>query len=208
MSPADALARGLGELGLALPVNAPERLLAYVALLGKWNRTYNLTAIREPVAMVSQHLLDCLAVVAELPPGALVDVGAGAGLPGIPIAIAQPDRPVTLNDASMKKGAFLRQATIELGLANVRVHVGRVEQWRPQPRFAVAICRGFAAVPEFLAACRHLVTAGGVLAAMKGQYPADELGGVPGDCDCRDVRRLRVPLLDAERHLVLCRTAD
>jgi 16S rRNA (guanine527-N7)-methyltransferase len=208
MSPADALARGLGELGLAMPVNAPECLLAYIVLLAKWNRTYNLTAIREPVAMVSQHLLDSLAVVAELPPGALVDVGSGAGLPGIPIAIAQPDRAVTLNDASSKKGAFLRQAIMELGLTNACVHVGRVEEWRPQPRFAVAICRGFAALPEYLAACRHLVTAGGVLVAMKGQYPADELAGVRGDCDCRDVRRLRVPLLDAQRHLVLCRPAD
>lgn len=207
MSPADALARGLGELGLALPANAAERLLAYIALLAKWNRTYNLTAIREPLAMVSQHLLDSLAVVAELPPGALVDVGAGAGLPGIPIAIAQPDRAVTLNDASSKKGAFLRQAIMELGLTNVRVHVGRVEEWRPQPLFAVAICRGFAALPQFLATCRHLVNADGVLVAMKGQFPAEELAGVQRDCDCRDVRRLRVPLLDAERHLVVCRPA-
>ncbi len=205
MTPAAALSRGLDELALELPVGATQRLLAYVALLEKWNRTYNLTAIRNPLAMVSHHLLDSLAVCGELPAGALVDVGAGAGLPGIPIAIAQPHRKVTLNDANDKKGAFLRQAVMELGLTNASVYIGRVERWRPQPRFEIAICRGFASLAEFIAACRHLVAPGGTLAAMKGIYPAEELARLPQDCDCRDVRKLHVPLLDAERHLVLCR---
>ena len=208
MTPRAALQRGLGELALALPDGASEKLLAYLDLLAKWNRTYNLTAIRDPMQAVSHHLLDSLAVVRDLPAhaGTLADVGSGGGLPGIPIAIAEPVRRVTLNDANEKKGAFLRQAVIELGLVNATVHVGRAEDWRPADRFSVVISRGFASLVDFLAACRHLVAPGGVLAAMKGVYPRDELAQVPPDCDCREVRRLKVPLLDAERHLVLCRT--
>jgi 16S rRNA (guanine527-N7)-methyltransferase len=207
MTPRAALERGLGELALALPAGAPEKLLAYLELLAKWNKTYNLTAIRDPLQAVSHHLLDSLAVLRDLPgqAGALADVGSGGGLPGIPIAIAEPARRVTLNDANEKKGAFLRQAVIELGLTNATVHVGRVEEWRPAAGFAVVISRGFASLVDFLAACRHLASPLGVLAAMKGIYPGDELAQVPPDCDCREVRRLKVPMLDAERHLVLCR---
>ncbi|HEY6967251.1 MAG TPA: 16S rRNA (guanine(527)-N(7))-methyltransferase RsmG [Burkholderiales bacterium] len=208
-TPRAALQRGLAELALALSPAATEQLLAYLDLLAKWNKTYNLTAIRDPVQAVSLHLLDSLAVLRELPDdrGALADVGSGGGLPGIPLAIAEPARRVTLNDASEKKTAFLRQAVIELGLRNADVHVGRAEQWRPAQRFAIVVTRGFASLVDFLAACRHLVAPGGVLAAMKGAYPEAELAQIPADCDCRDVRRLKVPLLDAERHLVLCRAA-
>ncbi|HLX79428.1 MAG TPA: 16S rRNA (guanine(527)-N(7))-methyltransferase RsmG [Burkholderiales bacterium] len=207
MTPQAALKRGLGELALALPAGAPEKLLAYMDLLAKWNKTYNLTAIRDPLQVVSHHLLDSLAVLRDLPDraGALADIGSGGGLPGIPIAIAEPGRRVTLNDANEKKGAFLRQAVIELGLVNAAVHVGRVEEWRPTDGFAVVISRGFASLVDFLSACRHLAAPSGVLAAMKGSYPRDELARVPADCDCHEVRRLRVPMLDAERHLVLCR---
>jgi 16S rRNA (guanine527-N7)-methyltransferase len=206
-TPQAALQRGLGELALALPPGAAEKLLAYLALLAKWNKTYNLTAIRDPLQAVSLHLLDSLAVLRELSgrSGALADVGSGGGLPGIPLAIAEPARHVTLNDANEKKGAFLRQAVIELGLRNADVHVGRAEDWRPAERFAVVISRGFASVVDFLSACRHLAAPDGVLAAMKGAYPEAELAQVPADCDCSEVRRLKVPLLDAERHLVLCR---
>jgi 16S rRNA (guanine527-N7)-methyltransferase len=208
MTPQAALECGLGELALALPAGAPAKLLAYLELLAKWNKTYNLTAIRDPLQAVSHHLLDSLAVLRDLPDhmGTLADVGSGGGLPGIPIAIAEPGRRVTLNDANEKKGAFLRQAVIELRLANAAVHVGRVEEWRPADGFAVVISRGFASLVDFLAACRHLAAPSGVLAAMKGSYPHDELAQVPTDCDCHEVRRLRVPMLDAERHLVLCRT--
>jgi 16S rRNA (guanine527-N7)-methyltransferase len=207
MTPQAALQRGLGELALALPPAAIEQLLAYLELLAKWNKTYNLTAIRDPLQAVSLHLLDSLTVLRELSDrrGALADVGSGGGLPGIPLAIAEPERRVTLNDANEKKGAFLRQAVIELGLRNADVHVGRAEQWPPAQGFAVVISRGFASVVDFLSACRHLAAPDGVLAAMKGAYPQAELAQVPADCNCADVRRLRVPLLDAERHLVLCR---
>lgn len=205
--PRVALQRGLSELALVLPAGASDKLLAYLDLLAKWNKTYNLTAIRNPVQAVSHHLLDSLAVLRELPDsaGALADVGSGAGLPGIPLAIAEPARRVTLNDANGKKCAFLRQAVIELGLHNTDVHVGRAETWRPAERFAVVITRGFSSLVNFLAACRHLAAPAGVLAAMKGAYPEAELAEVPAGCDCSDVRRLNVPLLEAERHLVLCR---
>jgi 16S rRNA (guanine527-N7)-methyltransferase len=200
-----ALRGGLEALELPLPGETQEKLLAYLDLLAKWNKTYNLTAIRDPGKMISHHLLDSLAVLPHLPQGALADVGSGGGLPGIPLAIAEPTRRVTLNDASHKKAAFLQQAVIELQLANAEVHAGRVQAWRPAQKFACVIARGFAELAEFIATCRHLVAPGGVLAAMKGVFPAAELERVPAGADCRDVRRLRVPLLDAERHLVLCR---
>jgi 16S rRNA (guanine527-N7)-methyltransferase len=209
MTPQAELDRGLGELALTLPAGAQQKLLAYLELLAKWNRTYNLTAIRDPLKMVSHHLLDSLAVLPYLPlekkDGALADVGSGGGLPGIPLAIAEPQRRVTLNDANEKRGAFLRQAVIELGLANAEVYIGRVQSWRPLERFAVVITRGFAELAQFVAACRHLVAPGGVLAAMKGVHPREELARLTADCDCGEVHRLTVPLLEAERHLVLCR---
>ena len=207
-SRAAALQRGLDELGLALPEGAQEKFLAYLELLTKWNKTYNLTAIREPDKMISHHLLDSLAVLPHLPAGLLADIGSGGGLPGIPLAIAQPTRRVTLNDANHKKTAFLQQAVIELKLTNAQVHVGRVQAWRPAQRFACVITRGFAELADFISACRHLLAPGGALAAMKGVFPQAELERVPAGADCSDVHRLRVPLLEAERHLVLCRCQD
>jgi 16S rRNA (guanine527-N7)-methyltransferase len=203
-----ALQRGLDELGLALPEGAQEKFLAYLELLAKWNKTYNLTAIRDPDKMISHHLLDSLAVLPHLPAGLLADIGSGGGLPGIPLAIAQPARRVMLNDANHKKAAFLQQAVIELKLTNAQVHIGRVQAWRPAQRFACVITRGFAELADFISACRHLLAPGGVLAAMKGVFPRAELERVPAGADCRDVRRLQVPLLEAERHLVLCRCQD
>ena len=200
MTPSAALSRGVGELGFELPGNACGQLLRYLALLEKWNRTYNLTAIRDPLDMVSHHLMDSLAVVPHLPMAGdgprLADIGSGGGLPGIALAIARPHWQVTVNDSSTKKTAFLRQAAIELQLANVSVQEARVEAWRPAARFAVVISRAFAELADFLARCRHLVAPGGVLAAMKAAPEGNAAG-------CRVVK-LRVPLLEAERHLVLC----
>ena len=207
MTPRAALERGEGELALQLPAAAKEQLLRYLELLEKWNRTYNLTAIRDPLKMVSHHLLDSLAVLPHLPmsEGAmLADVGSGAGLPGIPLAIARPQWRVTVNDSSEKKAAFLRQAGIELGLSNVEIHAGRVEAWRPAVFFRVVISRAFAELTQFITSCRHLVAPDGALAAMKGAYPREELASLPAGCNCGQVISLRVPLLDAQRHLVLC----
>lgn len=200
MSPSDALARGLDQLALELPQGGREKLLAYVQLLAKWNRIYNLTAIRTPLEMMIHHVLDSLAVLAHLPLGesaSLADVGSGAGLPGIPLAIARPAWRVTLNDSVAKKAAFLTQAKIELDLPNVGVHEGRAERWKPDPGFHLAISRAFADLGKFVSTCRHLVASGGWLAAMKGAAAEER-------ADCR-VLRLEVPLLRARRHLVLCR---
>ena len=200
MTPQAALDTGLGELQLALGSDARDRLLDYMKLLVKWNRTYNLTAIRDPLAMIGHHLLDSLAVAPHLPLAAgrrLADAGSGAGLPGIPLAIARPDWQVALAEASQKKCAFLRQAVIELDLSNVQIHEGRVESWRPRPLFDVVISRAFAALTDFIAACRHLLAPDGTLAAMTGAAP-DKLQE-----HCKLIR-LRVPSLDAQRHLVLC----
>jgi len=206
MTPQAALQRGVTELGLELPAKAPAQLLAYVALMAKWNKTYNVTAVREPLAMVSQHLLDSLSILAHLPmpEGArLADAGTGAGLPGIPLAIARPAWPIVLAESRAKKAAFLRQAVIELGLGNVEVHEGRVENWRPAAGFAVVVSRAFARLADFAAACAHLLAGDGRLVAMKGVLRRDELADMPG-WQCTAIA-LRVPLLDAARHLVICR---
>ncbi|HEX2567360.1 MAG TPA: 16S rRNA (guanine(527)-N(7))-methyltransferase RsmG [Burkholderiales bacterium] len=208
MTPGALLERGLEQLALGMPSRACEKLLSYIELIAKWNRTYNLTAIREPAKMVTHHLLDCLAVVPHLPMGAsgrLADAGSGAGLPGVPLAIARPEWHVTLNEASEKKAAFLRQAAIELKLDNVSVHCARVETWRPDAKFAVVISRAFAEIARFFDCCRHLLAPAGSLAAMKGAYPADELSHLPAACECGRAIPITVPYLRAQRHLVLCR---
>lgn len=200
MTPAGLLDRGLGELALDMPAVARDALLGYLGLLTKWNKTFNLTAVRDPLEMVRQHLLDSLAVLPHLPMGEgarLADVGSGAGLPGIPLAIARPQWQVTLNDSNSKKTAFLRQAAIELRIANLSVHEGRSEQWRPAALFAVVISRAFAELDTFIARCRHLVAPGGVLAAMRA--------GAPQAPEACDAIALKVPQSAARRHLVLCR---
>jgi 16S rRNA (guanine527-N7)-methyltransferase len=207
MTPAAALERGLQELAIGLGADVRGRLLQYVALLEKWNRTYNLTAIRDPLAMVSHHLLDSLSVLPHLPLAAsarLADAGSGAGLPGIPLALTRPQWQLTLVESNQKKCAFLRQAAIELALDNVQVHEGRVEAWRPATPFALVISRAFTRLAQFVDACRHLVAPHGFLAAMKGKEPRDELNDLPDDVKCKAVIALRTPFLDAERHLVLC----
>lgn len=204
MTPRGALERGAEEMGIELSGEVGERLMSYIALLVKWNAAYNLTAVREPAAMVSQHLLDSLSVLPHLPleehsDARVADVGSGGGLPGIPLALARPRWRVALIEANQKKAAFLRQAKIELGLENVEVHETRVEKLLPAERFALVISRAFSDLGEFVSSCRHLLDAGGWFAAMKGKYPESELAAVPG----ARVVALRVPFLDAERHLVL-----
>jgi len=199
------LASGVAQLELALPESATQQLLAYMALLHKWNRVYNLTAIRERSKWVSHHLLDSLAVMAHLPEGSMVDVGTGAGLPGVPIAVAQPERHVALLDSNHKKGAFLQQIVIEERLRNCEVHIGRAEDWQPAKRFDGAISRAFSDLAGFVDAARGLVREGGWLAAMKGVHPDEELGQLPKDVAIVQIIPLSVPGLRAARHLVLMR---
>ncbi|MGZ5090570.1 MAG: 16S rRNA (guanine(527)-N(7))-methyltransferase RsmG [Burkholderiales bacterium] len=197
------LASGLDVLHLPALHRVEQKLLNYVALLRKWNSVYNLTAIREPAKMLTHHVLDSLSVVPHLTGERIVDVGSGAGLPGIPIALALPQSRLTLVESSHKKSTFLKQAVIELQLENVEVQNARAEAWQPSQRFDIVISRAFSDLGEFVALAGHLCAADGVLAAMKGVYPHDELNQIPPGYQVAEVKPLRVPGLEAERHLVL-----
>jgi 16S rRNA (guanine527-N7)-methyltransferase len=203
MSLATGLERGVRALGLELAPAAQAKLLEYLALIDKWNRVYNLTAVRDRQQMLVQHLLDSLAVVPHFNGASLADVGSGAGLPGIPIALARPQIVVTLIEASHKKAAFLKQAAIELALANVEVVNARVETLDAAQRFDVVISRAFSDLPEFVALAGGLCAENGVLAAMKGVYPHEELAQLPAPYRVRATVPLAVPGIDGERHLVL-----
>jgi 16S rRNA (guanine527-N7)-methyltransferase len=203
MSLAAKLAEGVAELGITLPAPAQQRLLEYLALLAKWNRIYNLTAVRETSRMVSQHLLDSLAVVPHVKADTFLDVGSGAGLPGIPLAVALPRAHVTLLESSHKKSAFLQQAKLELKLDNVAVACDRVEAWRPGRAFEVVISRAFSDLAEFVNLAGKHAAPGGRLAAMKGIYPHEELAQLPPGWTLASAVPLTVPGLRARRHLLL-----
>jgi len=198
---------GIAELGLALGRKARSQLLQHLELLDKWNRVHNLTSIRDAAQAVSVHLLDSLAVVPHLVGERLLDAGSGAGFPGVPIAVARPDLQVDLLDSSHKKCAFLRQAVAELGLRNVRVACERIESWHPGRQFDCIVSRALAEISEVVALCAHLLAPGGVIAAMKGVYPFDEIERIPPGFRVRRVQPLAVPGLQAERHLVLIERA-
>jgi len=202
---AEHLNQGSQKLGIPLPGESLSKLTRFIALIDKWNRVYNLTAIRDTLHMVSGHLLDCLAVVPYVAGPRLLDVGSGAGLPGIPIAIARSELQVTLLDSSHKKAAFLRHAAAELRLQNVSVVCERVENWRPPSRFDCIISRAYAEMAEFVASSSHLLAPGGFFASMKGVYPFEEIDRLPDKFRASEVIQLEVPLLSAERHLVLIR---
>jgi 16S rRNA (guanine527-N7)-methyltransferase len=208
MSLDTVLSQGLAELGLECPPAVQARLLAYVQLLAKWNRVYNLTAVREPREMVIRHLLDSLAVLPYLHGQRVLDVGAGAGLPGMPLAMLCPERHFVLLDSNGKKTRFVQQAVTELGLINVQVVQARVAGYRPEAPFDTVISRAFATVADMLRqAGRHCVL-GGVLLAMKGGEPDAELAALPGGYKVQAVHRLTVPGLREERHLVCLTPAE
>ena len=202
-----ALDAGVARLGVALPGGGAAKLAAYLALLAKWNRTYNLTAIREPERMVTHHALDSLAIVPALPSRAIrvLDVGSGGGLPGIPIAIARPDAEVVMIDSSGKKATFLAQAAIELPLANASSVASRVEDYAPARPFDVVVSRAFADLATFARLARKHVAPDGALYAMKGVHPVEELAELPGDIEVIAERKLDVPGLDGTRHLIVMR---
>lgn len=193
------LADGIAELGLTLPTGAEARLQAFMALLAKWNKSYNLTAIRDPDQMVTHHLLDSLAVLPHLGlVKTLADVGSGAGLPGLTLAIGRPELRVTSVEASQKKVAFQQQAKIELKLTNASIHCGRVE--RLKGVFDVVISRAFSDLAEFVGLAGHLTNR---LLAMKGAYPGAEIERLPAGWQLVDAVKLNVPGLAAERHLLI-----
>ncbi len=200
------LAAGIATLGVLLGAAQRAQLTAYLELLAKWNKTYNLTAIREPQRMVTHHLLDALAVVPHLPGTAglrILDVGSGGGVPGIPLAIARPDAHVVMVDSNHKKAAFLVQAAIELGLSNVESHAARVEDYAPDAPFDIVISRAFSDLAAFATvAARHLAPRG-TMFAMKGVHPDEELAHLPQEFIVLATPALAVPGLDAARHLIV-----
>jgi 16S rRNA (guanine527-N7)-methyltransferase len=202
MSGAHTLERAAAALQVEIADEQVAALERYLDLLEKWNRVYNLTAIRERGRMVTHHVLDSLSILPYVRGPNVLDVGSGAGLPGIPIAIARPALRVTLLEANQKKSAFLTQAVGELRLANVTVVTERVESWRTEARFDTIVSRAFAELGEFVAAAGRLLTPHGVIAAMKGVHPFEEIERLPQGFRVLEVVRLAVPGLDAERHLV------
>ncbi|GAA4020335.1 16S rRNA (guanine(527)-N(7))-methyltransferase RsmG [Actimicrobium antarcticum] len=202
-----ALRQGVDQLDLDLTPATIDRLIDYVALLCKWNAVYNLTAVRDPLQMVTQHLLDSLAVIpAFFHVKHVLDVGAGGGLPGMVLAIwaqqAEPAMRISMIDTVHKKTAFLTQAKVELGLANVTIHTARVEQLKVVQPFDVITSRAFAELADFVNWSGHLLDEGGKFIAMKGQLPHDEISRLPDGWTVTEIRPVTVPGLHAERHLI------
>ena len=199
---ASQLEQGCEALQLDLDARQRHSLLHYLELLVKWNRAYNLTAVRDPVQMVVRHLLDSLAIAPRLSGRRIIDVGTGAGLPGIPIAIVFPEREIELLDSNGKKTRFLFQVKTALRLDSMVVHHTRVESFQSSEPFDMVLSRAFASLPDMVTACRHLLAPGGRFLAMKGVYPAEELEEIAAWCDVQAVTPLDVPGLAEQRHLV------
>ena len=198
---------GLDALGLAPTDAQVAALLDYIALLAKWNRAYTLTVVRDPRQMIGHHLLDSLAVLSRVRQQgealSLIDVGTGAGLPGVPLALCLPDWRFELLDTNGKKCRFVQQAAGQLGLANLTVVQSRVEAYRPEPPFDLVISRAFASLADMIDGCRHLLKPGGAFLAMKGRYPHQELAELPDDVELVESWSLQVPgLAEKERHLL------
>ncbi len=205
MSLETTLTQGLETLDIECPLEVRGHLLDYVRLLAKWNRVYNLTAVREPLEMVRRHLLDSLAVLPhlhELRTKRVLDVGTGGGLPGIPLALLSPQVDFVLLDSNGKKTRFVQQAVVELGLRNVEVVHARAGRYHPDVPFDVVVSRAFSSLREMVEKAGVYCGSKGVLLAMKGAYPQQELAELPAGFMFRESRRLQVPGLDEERHLI------
>jgi len=208
MSLEEDIARGTRAMGLDLPDAAAAKMAAHLRLVEKWNRVHNLTAVRETEQMVVLHVLDSLSLVPHLGSAKrAVDVGTGAGFPGVPLAIACPGVEFTLLDSSHKKCSFLEQARAELGLANVTVACERVEQFRPAQGYDAVVTRAFAELSDSVTQSQHLPAAGARFLAMKGVYPFEEIARMPATHRVAQVVELAVPSLEAKRHLVLLEAA-
>lgn len=198
MTQAELLSRSIAESRMDIGLPAQQKMLEYLVLMHKWNKVYNLTAVRNPIEMVTLHLLDSLSVLPYIKANNLLDVGAGAGLPGIVLAICLPDLQVTTIDAVQKKVIFMRQVKGELGLHNLSVEHNRVENFKVDEKFNLIISRAFADINQFMRLTRHLLSENGLWLAMKGVIPHDELANIDNE-----IVPLKVPGLDAERHLIM-----
>jgi 16S rRNA (guanine527-N7)-methyltransferase len=197
------LREGLAEMQLSLSERQQQRLLTFLALLNKWNRAYNLTAVRDEGEMVSRQLLDSLSILPWVTTEDLLDVGAGGGLPGIPLAIVLPEQRFTLLDSNGKKTRFLHQCVLELGLKNVDVIHGRAEDCKPEQPFSQISSRAFASLDTMVSWCDTLLANKGSFLAMKGQYPDDEVAALPAGWQVSSSHSLNVPGAGGERHLLV-----
>jgi 16S rRNA (guanine527-N7)-methyltransferase len=199
-----ALAEGLQALAIEPGPDFEDKLLEYLELLGRWNSAYNLTAVRDPLQMVYRHLLDSLAITAYIPLSArrLIDVGTGAGLPGVPLALLYPHQHYDLLDSNGKKTRFIFQVKTALGLDNIAVYRERAEQWEPRKKYDVVLSRAFASLVDMVKVCAHLCSGEGCFLAMKGTWPEQEIAALAGWCDVRQIHVLRVPGLEENRHLI------
>lgn len=202
---AEELSTGARQLGLELSAAQQEQLLAYLALLIKWNKAYNLTAVRDPDEMVSRHLLDSLSVMSFIHSPRWLDVGSGGGMPGIPLSILHPDKQVTVLDSNGKKTRFLTQVKLELKLDNLTVIHKRVEEFQPAQPFTGIISRAFSSMENFTNWTRHLGDSQTQWLAMKGLHPADELVALPADFKVDSEQALTVPGCQGQRHLLILR---
>lgn len=198
----EELSQGIFQLGLIIPVESQKKMLDYLELLQKWNKVYNLTAIRKQEQMVTHHLLDSLAVLPHLWSGSWLDAGCGAGLPGIVLAIAQPGWEFTLIDSNSKKTSFVQQAIIDLNLANVEVYCARIEEWNSGKKFDGIISRAYAELSDFISTTRHLLAKEGRWVAMKGKQ-GQEADLLPAGVKIEKLISLQVPGLNAVRQLAI-----
>ncbi|EIS8441037.1 16S rRNA (guanine(527)-N(7))-methyltransferase RsmG [Salmonella enterica] len=200
------LSRLLDEAGISLTDHQKTQLVAYVDMLHKWNKAYNLTSVRDPAEMVVRHILDSIVVAPYLQGQRFIDVGTGPGLPGIPLAIVLPDAHFTLLDSLGKRVRFLRQVQHELKLENITPVQSRVEAYPSEPPFDGVISRAFASLNDMVSWCHHLPREKGRFYALKGQLPEDEIASLPDDFSVESVEKLRVPQLEGERHLVIIKS--
>jgi 16S rRNA (guanine527-N7)-methyltransferase len=196
------LQQGLQSLDVELSDDQQTRLMSFVELLVKWNRVYNLTAVRDPVQMLHRHILDSLSVLPYLTGTRIIDIGAGAGIPGIPLAIAQPGNQFVLVDSNRKKTRFMQQVKTDLALGNIEVFHSRVENFQPEQLFDSVISRAFTSLKQMAQWSSHLVKQEGVLYAMKGSYPEQEISELANSFEIKAVRKIEYPGLDADRYLV------
>jgi 16S rRNA (guanine527-N7)-methyltransferase len=199
------LTSGAAELGVVLDEPAQHALLSFLALLKRWNKVYNLTAIKGDDNMLTRHLLDSLSVVTAIKGSRLIDIGTGAGLPGIPIAITNPHIQVTLLDSNAKRCRFLRQVQAQLKLDNVSIVQKRVEEYQPAEKFDNLLSRAFSSLHSFISSSAHLLAEDGQFIAMKGIWPGDETEQLTSDFIIDEVVKIMVPGLPVQRHLVICK---